>query len=132
MNALIFIALLNAGSVTLDGYSTLYHSEVDYRGHHFTRPPERGPARYLIGAYPTWRSMEPWGAADVVALTTGSYLMCRAHWRGWWMPQVAVSMVHLCCARRNFYVRAGDKKRMDALIAADNQQSAKIAYLFNF
>ena len=134
MNSIILVALLNLASVGADGYSTLYHAEVDYRGYHFSRPPEYGLAAPLIGARPTWQSMAPWGALEVCGLTSISYLLRRWHVQAWWMPQAAISMVHLYCAGCNIRARMGDRARMDALIAADQarDQSANIAYQFNF
>jgi hypothetical protein len=122
LNLLMVIAI-NIGCIASDGYTTVWmyghDSIVVYKGYEWVRPPEKGLAKHFIGEYPTWSSMLPWGATEVIGLSCLSYCLKRWDSRYWWVPQIGVSAIHLACAGRNLQARMNDKKAMDEYIKAN-------------
>jgi hypothetical protein len=96
LDTLIYLAAINASCAFFDGAAFLESREFPsgYEGNTVIAP-ERGPAKYLAGEYPTMESFLIAGAVEVITMTAISYMLKRCGvQKFWWFPQIGVSILH--------------------------------------
>jgi hypothetical protein len=96
---ILFLALLNAGAGTADGFSTKYWE------HSCRLCTEAYPVRLVLSGRPTWPKMLNAGATEVeVAYKLATFMQASGKWprRFSWAPQAALIVVHSLWAARNY------------------------------
>lgn len=94
LDTLTLILALNVSCAMFDGATSLY-CYPGYESGTVIVLPETGPARLLVGEYPTAGDFLIAGVVEVAVMTAVSAVLRRYGIKRWYVPQIAACVVHL-------------------------------------
>jgi hypothetical protein len=95
LDTLIYLAAINASFALFDGAAFLESRTYPDKIHGSITVEETGPARLVVGPYPTFESFLLAGLGEVVVLSAISYgLKLIGIKKYWWVPQISISIYH--------------------------------------
>lgn len=102
-DTLIYFAAINIACTSFDGWTSML-DYPNFDGSARIIGPETGPAKYLVGEYPTWQDYLIAGISELVILSTISYCLKKSRMKKYWyIPQLSISIMHLGFGINNLY-----------------------------
>jgi hypothetical protein len=103
LDTLIYLAAINAVCAGFDMQTSLLTYPTTH-GEQRIEMPEVGPAKYVVGKWPSATDFLIAGASEIIIMTAISYGLKRMGLKRYWLaPQLSVSFTHAFFGGYNYY-----------------------------